>query len=37
MAGEAVEADEGTGFRRTGSALGTATCGRFAGDVVVEG
>lgn len=37
MAGEAVEADEGTGFCRTVSALGTVTFGRFEGVVEVGG
>ena len=37
MAGEAVEADEGTGFRRTISGFGTVTLGRFEGDVEVGG
>lgn len=31
MAGEVVEADEGTGFLLTGSVLGTETLGRDAG------
>ena len=37
VAGEAVEADEGTGFRRTISTLGTVNFGRFEGGVEVGG
>ena len=34
--GEAVEAEEGTGFLFTGSVLGTVTVGRDGGAVIVE-
>lgn len=37
VAGEAEEADEGTGFRRTVSTLGTVTCGRFESGVEAAG
>ena len=37
VAGEAVVAEEGTGFRRTTSVFGTETIGRFGGFVEVGG
>ena len=37
VAGEAVVAEEGTGFRRTTSIFGTETVGRFGGFVEVGG
>ncbi len=37
VAGEAVVAEEGTGFRRTTSVFGTETVGRFGGFVEVGG
>lgn len=37
VAGEAVVAEDGTGFRRTTSGFGTVTTGRFEGIVEVGG